>query len=93
MVSFASAVQLSSLTITSPSPGTVVQVRSAATPDAAFGDTTQITEVTLQDGTTPVSLAGSQPVTHVLLWISKLAPGDGGFLTQINELQFRRAAG
>ncbi len=93
MVSFASAVQLSSLTITSPSPGTVIQVRSAATPDAAFADTTQITEVTLQNGTTPVSLSGSQPVTHVLLWISKLAPADGGFLTQINELQFRRAGG
>jgi hypothetical protein len=93
MVSFASAVQLSSLTITSPSAGTIVQVRSAPSPDAAFDDTTQITEVTLGDGTTPVSLAGSQPVTHVLLWISKLAPGDAGFLTQINEVQFRRATG
>lgn len=93
MVSFASAVQLSSLTITSPSPGTVVQVRSAPTPDAAFDDTTQISEATLQNGSTPVSLSGSQPVTHVLLWISRLGSSDGGFLTQINEVQFRRAGG
>jgi len=93
MVSFASAVQLSSLTITSPSSGTVVQVRSAPTPDAAFGDTTPITEATLMSGSTPVSLSGSQPVTHVLLWITKLAPSDGGYLTQINEVRFSRASG
>lgn len=93
MVSFASAVQLSSLTITSPSTDTVVQVRSASTADAVFADTAQITQVTLQNGTTQVSLSGSQPVTHVLLWISRLAPSDGGYLTQINEVQFRRAGG
>ncbi len=93
MLSFASAVQLSALTISSPSPGTVVQVRSAPTADAAFADTTPITEVTLQDGTTPVSLAGSQPVTHVLLWITKLAGGDGNYLSQINEVRFSRAGG
>ena len=62
MVSFASAVQLSELTIDSASPGTVVQVRSAPTAEAEFPDTTQLAEVTLGQGPTPVSLAGSQPV-------------------------------
>jgi hypothetical protein len=71
----------------------VLQVRSAPTPDAAFADTTVITEATLQDGTTAVSLPGSQPVTHVLLWITKLAGGDGNYLSQINEVQFSRAGG
>jgi hypothetical protein len=93
MVSFASAVQLSALTITSPSAGTVVQIRSAPTTDAAFDDTAPITEVTLKDGPTSVSLAGSQPVTHVLLWITKLSGGDGSYLSEIDELQFRRALG
>ena len=37
MVSFASAVQLSELTIQSPSPGTVVEIRSAPSSDAAHG--------------------------------------------------------
>ena len=76
MVSFASAVQLSELTIDSPSPGTVVQVRSAQTADAALDDTTAWPKVTLGEGGTQISLAGSQPVTHVLLWITKL--GGGG---------------
>ena len=91
MVSFASAVQLSELTIDSPSPGTVIQVRSAPSAEAAFPDTTQLAEVTLGPGRTPVSLAGSQPVTHVLVWITKLGGGGGENRTEINELQFRRA--
>ena len=91
MVSFASAVQLSELTIESPSPGTVVQVRSAPSADADFPDTTQLAEVTLGEGPTPVSLAGSQPVTHVLVWITKLGGGGGENRTEINELQFQRA--
>jgi hypothetical protein len=93
MVSFASAVQLSELTIDSPSPGTVVQVRSAPSAEAEFPDTTQMAEVTLGEGATPVSLAGSQPVTHVLVWISKLGGSAGENRTEINELQFQRAGG
>jgi hypothetical protein len=93
MVSFASAVQLSELTIDSPSPGTVVQVRSAPSAEAEFPDTTQLAEVTLGDGATPVSLDGSQPVTHVLVWITKLGGNAGQNRTEINELQFQRAGG
>jgi hypothetical protein len=91
MVSFASAVQLTSLSIDSPSPGTVIQVRSAQAPDAALDDTATLTQATLADGPTQVSLAGSQPVTHVLLWITKLGGGGDDNVTQINEIQFLRA--
>jgi hypothetical protein len=91
MVSFASAVQLSELTIESPSAGTVIQVRSAPAPDAAFDETVPIAEVTLRDHSTPVSLAGSQPVTHVLLWISKLSGGGDAHSSEIDEVQFLRA--
>jgi hypothetical protein len=91
MVSFASAVQLSELAVESPSAGTVIEVRSAPAPDSSFRDTSPITEVTLRDGTTPVSLAGSQPVTHVLLWITKLGGGGDANVSQIDEVQFHRA--
>ena len=91
MVSFASAVQLAALTIDSPSPGTVVQVRSAPSAEAEFPDTTQLAEVTLGQGPTPVSLDGSQPVTHVLLWITKLGGSSGENRTEITELRFQRA--
>jgi hypothetical protein len=91
MVSFASAVQLSELTITSPSSGTVVEIRSAPSADAAFSETVPIIETTLGQGSTPVSLAESQPVTHVLVWIKKLSGSGTENVTEINELQFRRA--
>jgi hypothetical protein len=91
MVSFATAVQLSELTIQSPSAGTVIQVRSAPTPDAPFNETAPITEVTLGGGSTPVSLAGSQPVTHVLLWITKLSGGGDSHVSEIDEVRFLRA--
>jgi hypothetical protein len=91
MVSFASAVQLSDLTIVSQSRGTVVEIRSAPSADAPLAETEKITEVTLEGGRTPVSLAGSQPVEHVLLWITKLSERDGGYGSEINEIEFRRA--
>jgi hypothetical protein len=91
MVSFASAVQLSDLTIQSPSRGTVVEVRSAPSTNSPLSDTQKIAEVTLDNGRTPVSLAGSQPVEHVLLWITKLSGGDEQYSSEISEVEFRRA--
>jgi hypothetical protein len=91
MVSFASAVQLSDMTIRSPSPGTVVEIRSAPSADSPLEETQPITDVTLRNGTTPVSLAGSQPVTHVLLWITELSGGGTAYSSEISEIQFQRA--
>jgi hypothetical protein len=91
MVSFASAVQLSELTIQSPSRGTVIEVRSAPSADASLSDTQKIAEVTLGNGRTPVSLAGSQPVEHVLLWITKLSGGNSEYASEISGVEFRRA--
>jgi hypothetical protein len=91
MVSFASAVQLSELTIESPSRGTVVEVRSAPTADAPLDETTPITEATLRESSTTVSMAESQPVTHVLLWITSLSGGEGDYSSVIQEIGFERA--
>ncbi|GAY09664.1 integral membrane protein MviN [Pseudonocardia sp. N23] len=91
MVSFASAVQLSSLSINSPSDGTVVQIRSAPTADADFADTVPIADATLTSGVTPISLTQSQPVQHVLIWITKLGNDNDQHMTEINEVTFQRA--
>ncbi|WP_143517227.1 protein kinase family protein [Pseudonocardia sp. MH-G8] len=91
MVSFASAVQLSEVVIESPSRGTVIEVRSAPSTEAALADTERITEVTLGAGRTPVSLDGSQPVEHVLIWITKLSGGGSEHTSELGEIEFRRA--
>lgn len=91
MLSFASAVQLSELSITSPSPGTRVEIRSAPAADAELDDTTEIADATLDDGITVVPLDGSQPVAHVLVWIVGLGTGDDGYVSEINEIELLRA--
>jgi hypothetical protein len=92
MASFASPVQLSSLTIESPSPGTEIEIRSAPSLDAQFADTVLLTRTTLDDGTTTVSLADSQPAQYVLLWITRLGGGGSDHVTEIREVSFRRVA-
>lgn len=91
MFSFVSAQQLSELTITSRTPGTVVEIRSASSAEAKFEETSLITQVTLGDGPTTVSLAGSQPMEYLLVWITKLGGGGSEFASEINEVTFMRA--
>jgi hypothetical protein len=92
LTSFASPVQLSSLTIDSPSPGTEIEIRSAPSLSAKLNDTVLLAQTTLGDGVTAVSLADSQPVQYVLLWITHLGGGGSDNVTEIREVSFRRVA-
>ncbi|MDN5859977.1 MAG: protein kinase family protein [Pseudonocardia sp.] len=93
IITFDSAVQLSDLTIESPSAGTVVEIRAATAVDTPFADTRLMATATLRSGSTDIAVPGSQPVTHVLVWITKLATENGENASQINEIRFHRAAG
>jgi hypothetical protein len=92
MAGFASPVQLSTLTITSPSVGSQLEIRSAASADTPLDRTTLLATTTLRAGDTVVSLTNSQPVQHVLVWITKLGGGGDANVTQISNLQFERVA-
>jgi hypothetical protein len=92
MASFVSTEQLADLAIDSQSPGTVVEVRTAPSPDAPLDQTVPVTTVTLQQGRTTVPLAQSQPTQHLLLWITKLGGGGSTYVSDIGELSFDRAA-
>jgi hypothetical protein len=91
MTSFVSVEQLSRLTVQSPSDGTVVEIRSAPSENAQLGETVLLAKQTLKSGNTTISLADSQPVEHVLVWITKLGGGGSDNVTQIDELTFYRA--
>ena len=93
MVSFASPVQLSRLTISSPSQDTHIEIRSAPSPDAAFSQTIPMGDMTLRRDSTTVSLTGSQPVQNVLVWINKLGGGGDQNVTEISDLRFERVTG
>ncbi len=90
MTSFASPVQLSALAIDSPSAGTQVEIRAAPSPDAGLADTALLARATLDGGVTAVSLADSQPVQYVLVWITHLGGGGTDNSTEIREVSFRR---
>jgi hypothetical protein len=92
MTSFASPIQLSSLIIESPSPGTEIEIRSAPSSDATLADTVLLTRATLDDGDTAVPLTNSQPVQYVLLWITHLGGSGSDNSTEIREVSFRRVA-
>src|SRR5581483_6980268 len=93
LVSFASPVQLSQLTITSPSRGTRIEIRSAPGPDTTLAQTVPIATAALDNDVTTVSMAGSQPVQHVLLWITQLGGGGDENVTEISDIRFERALG
>jgi hypothetical protein len=93
MVSFASPVQLSTLTIASPSVGSRLEIRSAPTPDAPFAQTIPLGSTTVAGNSTVVSLSGSQPVQNVLVWITKLGGGGDQNVTEISDLRFERVTG
>jgi hypothetical protein len=90
MVGFAAPVQLSTLTITSPSIGSQVEIRSALSSNLSLDHTTVLASTTLQAGDTVVSLRRSQPVQYVLVWITKLGGGGDANVTQISNMQFKR---
>ena len=91
MIGFAGPVQLTSLSITSPSIGSQLQIRAAPRATSSFADTTPLAATTLQAGETSVPLIGSQPVTHVLVWITKLGGGGDDNVTEISNLRFQHA--
>jgi hypothetical protein len=74
-----------SVTITSPSAGTVVQLRSAA---GTLADTRLLATATLHAGRTTVAV----PATgRLLVWIVRLDQTTGGFQSQIADITGRPA--
>jgi hypothetical protein len=88
IAAFAEPVKFATITIESPSAGTVVQIRSAPTDKPKLDDTKVIGEGTLSAGKTEISLANAEPTQYVIVWITKL--GDGN-ISELSELGFIRA--
>lgn len=91
MASFAEPIKLASVTITSPSAGTIVEIRIAAADDAPFQETKVIATATLSAGQTQIQLNDHDPTQHVLVWITKLAGSGRDNQSDISELVYTRA--
>ncbi len=86
VVHFAHPRRLTSVTITSPSVGTVVQVRSAPGPDVTLANTPLLASKNLRAGTTTIHLPKPTASPYLLLWIPHLGDTDGGFRTAIGAI-------
>jgi len=92
MGSFAEPVRLASITITSPSKMTHVEIRVASSPDAPLEETKIIGVADLSDGQTQIQLNEHEPTSHVLIWITQLSnTGSGKNQTEIREVLYTRA--
>ena len=85
LAGFGRPVVLTSVTITSPSAGTVVQLRSAA-PGVSLGHTTLLATATLHAGATRIALPAHAARRYLLVWIVRLDDMGDGFQSQIAEI-------
>ncbi len=77
---------LSSVTIVSPSPGTVVEIRSAPSPDPSFADTALVGTATLTASSTTIPVTLAAPTQYVLVWITTLSTASGANQSDIGEI-------
>jgi hypothetical protein len=88
MASFAEPVTFASVVVDSPSPNTVVQIRTSPSANPKIEETQVIGEATLQGGRTEIKLTSAEPTQYILVWVIKL--GDGN-RSAIGELEYIRA--
>lgn len=91
LLTLAEPVALSSVTLDSPSPGTVVQIRSAPSADADFDETTLLGTATLDEGSTQIPLRAAPPTRYLVVWITQLAGGGADNVSELSELDVQRA--
>jgi hypothetical protein len=88
MASFAEPVRFAAVVIDSPSPNTVVEIRTAPSANPTLEETKVIGEATLQSGKTEIRLNSAEPTQFLCVWVTKL--GDGN-KTAFGEVEFIRA--
>lgn len=76
--------------ITSPSPGTVVEIRTADSLDANIQDTQLVSSpATLANGLTKIQLNQTRPTGYLLIWITALPNnGDNEYQSSIAEINY-----
>ena len=87
LASFADPVRFAAVTVDSPSPGTVVEIRSAPSPDPALGETKLIAKGELQEGRTEIRLPNAEPTQYLIVWITQLGEGNESAIADIEYIR------
>ncbi|HEU0191266.1 MAG TPA: murein biosynthesis integral membrane protein MurJ [Mycobacterium sp.] len=93
MLQLPSPTVVGTVTLSVPSTGTRVEIRSSPTASPAkLDDTTALTQPkTLQPGSNRIDVDASSPTSNLLVWISTLGTTNGESRTQISEITVRAA--
>ncbi|NUS42934.1 MAG: peptidoglycan biosynthesis protein MviN, partial [Mycobacteriaceae bacterium] len=92
MATLPSGTKLTTVTVTSPSAGTQVEIRTSPTDLPTLDQTTVIARSALRAGTTKINIRNEQPAHYVLIWITKLANNGEQYQSAITDLTFTAAA-
>ncbi|WP_137814628.1 hypothetical protein [Gandjariella thermophila] len=88
VVTFPRTVTLNQVTITSPSGGATVEIRTAPSDNPDLDQTNAIGQATLAPGDTRIPLQKRAPTQRILVWITGLAGGGDRWSAEIDELAF-----
>ncbi|MFD3509995.1 murein biosynthesis integral membrane protein MurJ [Nocardia sp. NPDC058666] len=83
--------KLTNVSITSPSAGSTVEIRTSPTETPTLDQTQLIGSATLGDGVTDIAVKTDQAARFVLVWITGLANSGGQFQTAIADVRFDAA--
>ncbi|HEY3690674.1 MAG TPA: protein kinase family protein [Pseudonocardiaceae bacterium] len=92
MLSFQAPIAASSVTVVSPSPGTVLEIRTATSPNVRLEQTTLIGSATLGAGSTRIPLRAGPPTRYLLVWITTLSGTKDHHQSQLTELDIQQRA-
>ncbi|MCJ0905547.1 lipid II flippase MurJ [Rhodococcus sp. ARC_M6] len=91
MLTLADPAALKNVSITSDSPGTVVEIRSAPSADTTLDQTKEIGSGVLKSGVTEIPVTSDSAGQFVLVWITKLSTQSGQNQTSISDITFTAA--
>nr|WP_296773648.1 hypothetical protein [Rhodococcus sp. (in: high G+C Gram-positive bacteria)] len=88
LVSFAEPVDVSEVWVTTPHPGTVVEVRTPPDDDGTLDSTRVLATGVLGTGATHIPVAAPEMSRSLLIWVAKLAPSGSQFASDFSEIGF-----
>jgi hypothetical protein len=87
MLGFEAPVAAASVTVISPSPATVVEIRTAPSATAALSQTLLVGTATLSRGSTQIPLRSGPPTRYLLVWITHLAGGENHYQSTLSKVE------
>jgi hypothetical protein len=90
MLNFEAPISAASMTVVSPSAGTILEIRTATSPNARLDQTTLIGTATLKSGTNQIPLRAGPPTRYLLIWITGLSGKAGNHQSKLSDLQIQQ---